>query len=348
LDGNGTWSLDSNWAGTSPNGTNAATYFGPVILAPRVVTLDAPKTVGALNFDSAIGYTLAGPGTITMDVSSTQAGIVAAINVMAGSHTISTPLVLNADTAITVDPVDSVLYLTGTLTASGRAITKDGFGVAQFENIRAASLNVVRGTAMVRPRSAGSPNSPDGVSRLGSLSIASGAALDLTNNSAIIDYTSVGTLVDDVRQHLRSGRITSSMADAAHRLGYGDNSVLLKNSFEGQDVSTHQNVLIKYTYAGDTNLDGEVDVADLTALAQHWQSPAVWTGGDFNYNGIVDVSDLLLLAQNWQAGVASPLPAGSLSAALTSLNLPAVVPEPGSWAIISLSMTGMLATRRRR
>ena len=37
--------------------------------------------------------------------------------------------------------------------------------------------------------------------------------LDLTNNSAVIDYTGpVGTLVDDVRQHLLSGRLTSSSA----------------------------------------------------------------------------------------------------------------------------------------
>jgi len=31
---------------------------------------------------------------------------------------------------------------------------------------------------------------------------------------------------------------------------------------------------VKYTYAGDANLDGKVDVLDLTALAQNWQSTA--------------------------------------------------------------------------
>ena len=126
----------------------------------------------------------------------------------------------------------------------------------------------------------------------------------------VIDYAgAAGSLVNDTRVALLNGQITSSTADAAHRLGYGDNALLGMTSFAGQSVDA-SSLLIKFTFAGDANLDGQVDVTDLGALATSWQTSAPWTGGDFNYDGLVDVSDLGLLATNWQAGVGSPLGPG--------------------------------------
>lgn len=70
-------------------------------------------------------------------------------------------------------------------------------------------------------------------------------------------------------------------------------------------------ILIKYTYGGDADLNGQVDVADIGILATNWQgSPKHWHEGDFDYNnpnGTVDVADLGILASNWQAGVGSPM-----------------------------------------
>jgi hypothetical protein len=183
----------------------------------------------------------------------------------------------------------------------------------------------------------GTPNNAGGTSVVGSLSIATGAVLDLTNNSMIIDYNDpVGTLVDDVRQHLQNGRLVTTPADASHRLGYGDNAVLNKPDFGGQGVDT-SSILIKYTYAGDANLDGQVDVTDLGALATNWQTNNVWTGGDFNYDGFVDVTDLGALATNWQAGVGSPLAPSRLDEAMASVGLGGVsVPEPGTLGMLLL------------
>lgn len=52
---------------------------------------------------------------------------------------------------------------------------------------------------------------------------------------------------------------------------------------------------------GDGNLDGVVNVADLTVLASHFgQSPgSTESYVDFNSDGIVNVSDVSKLAQNW-------------------------------------------------
>src|SRR5206468_9012583 len=138
------------------------------------------------------------------------------------------------------------------------------------------------------------------------------ASLDLTNNSLAIDYNEDdGSPIGDVREHLLNHRLTSSFADASHRLGYADNATLGVSSFGGQPVDA-SSILIEFTYAGDSNLDGKVDVTDLGALATNWQSTrSVWTDGDFNYDEMVDVTDLGALATNWQQGAGNPQGANS-------------------------------------
>jgi hypothetical protein len=338
---NGLWSLPVNWTAGVPNGIGATANFTTFITANRTVTVDLPQTVGSINFSSTNSYTIAGISTLTMDVSSGSAFI----NAIAGSHIISAPVVLNDNLTVNTS-AGSGVALTDGFTATGKTVTKIGAGTVQFEQVRAASLVIAAGSAKISAK--GTPNSAAGTSIVSSLTIADGTTLDLTNNSAVIDYTgAVGTLVGDVRAHLAAGRLISSSADASHRLGYGDNAVLGKATFGGQSVDA-SSVLIKFTFGGDANLDGQVDVTDLGALATSWQTNAPWTGGDFNYDGFVDVSDLGILATDWQAGVGSPLGSESLQEALVELGLPAVaVPEPAL-----LSGTGLLfiasVLRRRR
>jgi hypothetical protein len=96
------------------------------------------------------------------------------------------------------------------------------------------------------------------------------------------------------------------------------------------------------TFAGDADRDGDVDIADLGALATFWQSPGGWAFGDFDYSGFIDVNDLGILATNWQAGVNTPGP--SFADAAAALGLPnAAVPEPSSAALLF----GALMLRRR-
>jgi hypothetical protein len=93
----------------------------------------------------------------------------------------------------------------------------------------------------------------------------------------------------------------------------------------------------------DANLDRNVDVGDLKALALHWQMPGGWADGDFDRDGFVDLDDLSLLALNWDGG------AGALATAITSLNLPSqTVPEPTSIAVLVSGGVGMALRRRRR
>jgi hypothetical protein len=65
--------------------------------------------------------------------------------------------------------------------------------------------------------------------------------------------------------------------------------------FDGQAVSS-SDVLVKYTYYGDANLDGKVDGTDYSRLDNAIMHPATgWFNGDFNYDGTTDGSDFTLL-----------------------------------------------------
>jgi hypothetical protein len=340
VDASGSWSVASNWTDGIPNAVDATAIFGSIITASRTVTVDSPQTVGVINFDSTNSYTVSGASAITMDVSSGPA----AINVLSGSHIISAPTVLNDD--LTINSAGSGVALTGNLTATGKTITKIGAGSVEFENVRAAALLVNAGSAKISLK--GTPNSAAGTTIVGSLSLSPGAELDLTNNSMIVDYIgAVGTLVEDIREHLANNRLSSSSASATLGLGYGDNGLLGNSIFAGQAVDA-SSLLIKFTYLGDTDLDGVVDVADLGKLATNWQAAGVWTTGDFDYSGLIDVNDLGMLATNWQAGVGNPLEP-AFSVAIASLGLPSIaVPEPTLVGLLSIATTAVQLRRRRR
>ena len=96
---------------------------------------------------------------------------------------------------------------------------------------------------------------------------------------------------------------------------------------------------LEQAIGGDANLDGTVDVNDLTiVLSNFGQSSMTWTTGDFNGDGRVDVNDLTILLSNFGQSL------GSSAAAM------APVPEPASWRLAAAGTVGLLvcAGRRRR
>jgi len=99
---------------------------------------------------------------------------------------------------------------------------------------------------------------------------------------------------------------------------------------------TNQAVVLSFAgdpvLPGDANCDGNVGIADLVALADHYglTPSAQWRQGDFTDDGTVGIADLTVLADHYgQAG-------GRTAAA---------VPEPAGAALLAL---GAIALRRRR
>lgn len=111
--------------------------------------------------------------------------------------------------------------------------------------------------------------------------------------------------------------------------------------FSGVASLATTDILVMYTYLGDTNLDGTVTDADLTATLKGIRTGATgWENGDNNYDGIVNGVDLanLLTAMRLQGApfqfvVGTPPSNGA-------------IPEPAGLALLSLAIP--LMTRRRR
>ncbi len=170
---------------------------------------------------------------------------------------------------------------------------------------------------------------------------------DLANNSLIISYATASP-VSQIHTFLVTGfnsgawngnGINSSTAAADSNnftaLGYGDAAALNYTIFSGQPI-TGDAVLVKYTYYGDSNLDGLVNGADfrmfLDGLATGGSS---WTQGYYTYDGKVDLGndfDLFLVGYLHNGGALGALAPiiiedTQLSAAQKA-QLLAVVPEP--------------------
>jgi hypothetical protein len=358
VDGDGSWSAAANWSGgVVPDGRGSTATLGALTTAPRTVTLDSPRSLGWLVFNSAQSYTIAGKSTLTLAGPD-------GINSELGSHQVAAPLRLDSGVEIRVATAGDTLTIISGVTGPGMSLTKTGAGVLRVKHLRVGRVEIMAGSVpgsriVVAPSA--QANDPDGVSRIDGAPLFAGSGapitgFDLTNNALIIDYPDGPVPISLIRSFLRTGysngawaprSITSSMADRTRfAMGYADNSVTNFTEFAGQPVDS-STILIKYTHYGDTDLDGDVDADDLGVLASSWLASGIdlWTDGDFDYTGQVSVQDLGLLATNWQAGVtrrAGP----ALDELLSAYGLPRVhVPEPA--AALAVTVVGVLARRRR-
>ncbi len=168
------------------------------------------------------------------------------------------------------------------------------------------------------------------------------------------------TLLDGQFSHLRpgdftnDGLITTEDIDAIlQAIIAGSTSLLYDLDHNGRIEEADGDYLIYellQTGYGDTNLDGEVTIADLTVMAEHYGAAgtAGWATGDFNGDRIVGIGDLSVIAE-WFSS--NPL-YGLDGVALTTDNAillsdPNLVPLPGAlWAAGAL--LGLIGAARRR
>jgi prepilin-type processing-associated H-X9-DG protein len=140
-----------------------------------------------------------------------------------------------------------------------------------------------------------------------SINLGAGATLDLADSSVLLDYFNVRGDADPeplIRGLLHSGYASgdwsgTGLATSAAALGdngsigYASSRDLMLNRFAGRRVDATA-ILVKYTYAGDANLDGKINIDDYGRIDAHvGQSGLVfgWYNGDFNFNGKINIDD---------------------------------------------------------
>ena len=206
---------------------------------------------------------------------------------------------------------------------------------------------------------------------LGALGIDSGATLNLTANTLLINYGAGPDPIAAIVSYLSlgyaggnwdgTGILSTSVAalDASQKklvysIGYSDGADRLDGIPSGQ-------IEILPTIAGDAKLQGNVVFGDFQVLAQYFGKPGGWDEGNFTYGPTIDFGDFQLLAQDF----------GSNSSALTSSEIASLnnfaaqfgeqlspnmddtgyhlvsVPEPAA-ALMAVISLGILARRRPR
>lgn len=209
-------------------------------------------------------------------------------------------------------------------------------------------------------------NSVPSTSILGTLTIAQSAGgyvggMDLADNNLILTSTTESATRAMVaswwNRGLRNGPGLGSSFSTNGRFGGGpdelatlgvisnDNGAggMRLDEFDGVSL-TSSVTLVKYTYIGDTNLDGIVGPDDLGRLLDGLRNGRTgWWFGDTNYDGVIDSNDLanLLKVMRLQS---APFGSGAGNGGVVG----GAVPEPGGALLGMVAVGATLTSRRRR
>jgi autotransporter-associated beta strand protein len=374
VNGTGAWGTALDWVNSFiPQTTRYSADFTSAIDHPSFVVLNSNFTVGSLYFKNSNSYTI-NPGlggSIILDNAPTSTAITDDL----GSHTVNVPVVLNQSALVKITNATDTFTMSAPISGAG-GITLTGAGTLALNAINSYSgaTNVTSGLLLLGSRGAVPVNSPltigtnltTGTVRLAnnthtttftSLTINSGSTLDITNNTVAINFTSpatdpVVTIAANLTSAYSTGLwtgagITSTTAatnPSALAVGYADGNI-----DTGTPAAPNQ-ILIKYTLAGDANLDGLVNFTDLVAVVQNFNKPGTdWAQGNFGYGASTNFNDLVAVVQNFNQILT---PAGSSGDQLGGTpiqiqSLDVQLPEPGAAGLLILS-AAILKRRRNR
>jgi hypothetical protein len=142
------------------------------------------------------------------------------------------------------------------------------------------------------------------------------------------------------------GKLETNPANGLTNLMYDDGDY---STFGGpntwNDLGSIQNFSALRTWwtnrlSGDADLDGDVDLSDLSVLASFYGQveSQYWANGNFDGDGDVDLNDLSTLAANYGTGEAQ---------AFADFQSITGVPEPTSMALASIGLLALLRRVRR-
>jgi autotransporter-associated beta strand protein len=151
----GSWSRPGNWTGGVPDAIGAGAAFSGSATASLTVTLDAPQTVGTLQFgnsgSTSTSYTLGG-STLTLNNSGGSASTLTVLN---GTHAISAPEEIAGGSLVVSESGSGILTISGNVSddGNGRSLTLTGDGTGRLvlsgTNTYSGGTNVEAGTLTV-------------------------------------------------------------------------------------------------------------------------------------------------------------------------------------------------------
>jgi hypothetical protein len=216
-------------------------------------------------------------------------------------------------------------------------------------------LNTVQHLAALQINSAGSVTSASGGTATlytDALSIVTGGKLDLNDNDLVVNAGNFSTLQNLVLAGYSASPdsskkgIVSTTSQTIHGgaaiLALFDNSLAGFSDFPpGSGNSIAAGAIVgKYTYIGDTNMDGQVTPQDYTATDSNLGTsvnPAIsWFYGDTNFDGNIDATDYAGIDGALGLGQGNPLSATAL------------VPEPATSSLLAALGFALFARCRRR
>jgi MYXO-CTERM domain-containing protein len=358
----GSGSLLINPTRTTGTSTDAATVYTNGSISPSAgvtVNTNSATAIGTLVFQDAspvIG-SLAGSGTVL--------------------------LANTSGTVLTTGGGNSDALFSGTITDNGTgSLIKAGIGnfTLSGSNTYHGSTNVAAGTLTIASVTAlpqtTTLNIANGASALlGTFTsptaitvanVSGGGILNLNNNALVVHAGNLGAVTSMIENGYNSGAwngsagIISPLAagDTTHLTAVGiainDNgqgtstplygpSGTIASAFDGA-VPSDGDILVKYTYFGDTNLDGKIDASDYSRIDSGYLNNLTgWANGDFNYDGVVNGSDYTLIDNAFNSQGASLTATIAAPDATTTAQI--AVPEP---AAMPLAVLGLAILRRRK
>jgi hypothetical protein len=363
--GSGDWNVASNWTTGVPNAIGAEADLFGAITANHNIYSDIPITVGTINFNSPFEYVIDGAGSMTLQTSSGSANLI----VQQGTQKINLPLTIASNTSINVAS-GSTLQISDPVTINpGMAVNSIGTGTVTYQSTitlgSGASLTLASSTfaaSLALPTNAlttvATSTGTRSLLQLDALSIGTGSTLDLSNNDLVVHGGNLATIT----ALLKSGynetvggatwtgtgiQSSAAASNSKHLTALGVVPVTVAGTFDGAPVAVGD-VLVRYTYVGDANLDGKVDGSDYSLIDAGYAAHGAlsgWAHGDFNYDGVIDGSDYALI-DNAFNNQSAPITAGSAAVVAAPAVQTAAVPEPASLGIAAAA--AVLASRRRR
>ncbi len=118
LSGGGTWATSGDWLFGVPNAAGATAFLtsSPGITSASSITIAANETLGTLDFDNSVSYTISqasGAGSLVFNNGAGQA----LIDDEAGNHVISAPVILNSTANVETTSSSSTLTISGAVSA---------------------------------------------------------------------------------------------------------------------------------------------------------------------------------------------------------------------------------------